>query len=45
MRVPIVLKSEKIPDLFFVIPTIVLDKAGVSIVWLFWAIALLWGKE
>jgi len=40
------LKFGHVGGLFFFIPTVVFDNQyGVAIVWFFWAISFVWGKE
>lgn len=38
-------KFEKVGELFFPIPTLVIDKFGIAIVWLRWALVFLWSEE
>ena len=39
------LKFERVENMFFLIPTVVLDKSGIALVWFFWVLTFLWGKE
>lgn len=39
------IKFERFPDLFFLIPTIVIDRSGIAFVWLFWTVVFMWSKE
>jgi len=38
-------KLDRVGGMFFVVPTIVVDRYGIAIIWLFWALAFLWREE
>ena len=38
------LKFEVCDGMFLVIPTIVIDRRGIALAWLFWAVAFDWSK-